>query len=82
MSHVRTTTTHIFVSQVQVPPIVLGGRIPTSGGHVITSGAYIPTYGVSHGTSHGMSYGPYYRPQYAQTCSPYGYGYQLLGRAP
>ena len=59
-SYVHTTATHTVVSQVQVPPVVSGGRIPISGGHVITFGAYIPTYGVSHGTSLGMSYGSNY----------------------
>ena len=54
-SHVHTIATHVVVSQSQVPPVVSGRRIPTSGGH-------IPTYGVSHGTSHGTSYGPYYGP--------------------
>ena len=70
-SHVRTAVTRPVVSQVQVPPIVSGGRVHTSRGHVTTSGAYIPTsgvyiptYGVSHGTSHGMTYGPYYGTQY------------------
>ena len=59
-SHVRTIAIRVIVSQSKVPHVVSGGRIPTSGGHVITFGAYIPTYRVSHGTSHGMSYGPYY----------------------
>ena len=76
MSHVRTTATHVFVSQSQVPPIVSGGLIPTSGGHILTSGTSIPTYGVSHGISHGASYGPYYGLQYAQSYPPYGYEYQ------
>ena len=60
MSHVHTATTHVVVSQSQVPPIVSRGRIPTSGGHILTSGMSIPIYGLSHGTSHGTSYGPYY----------------------
>ena len=73
-SHVRTTVTRPVVSQVQVPPVVSGGRVHTSRGNVTTSGAYIhtsrvyiptfgayiPTYGVSHGTYHGMTYEPYY----------------------
>ena len=50
MIHVHTTATRVVVSQSQVLPIVLGGRIPTSRGH-------IPTYGVYHGTCHGTSYG-------------------------
>ena len=71
-SHVRTAVTQPVVSQVQVPPVVSGGRVHTSRGHVTTSGvyiptskmyiptfgAYIPTYRVSHGTSHAMNYGP------------------------
>ena len=72
MSHVCTAATRVVVSKSQVPPIVLGGRIPTSGGHILTSRTSIPTYGVSHGTSYGLYYGP----QYAQSYSPYGYGYQ------
>ena len=64
-SHVRTAATRVVVSQNQVPPVVSGGRIPTSRGHIPTFGPSIPTYGVSHGTSHGTSYGPYYGPQYA-----------------
>ena len=77
-SHVRTATSQPVVSQVQVPPVVSGGRIPISRGHVTTSGAYIltsgmyiptsrayiPTCGVSHGKSHAMTYGPYYGTQY------------------
>ena len=73
-SHVRTAASRPVVSQVQVPPVVLGGRVHTSRGHVTafgayiptsrmyipTSIAYIPTYGVSHETSHAMNYGPYY----------------------
>ena len=73
-SQVRTAVTRPVVSQVQVPPVVSGGRVHTSRGHVTTSRAYIhtfgmyiptskayfPTYEVSHGTSHGMTYGPYY----------------------
>ena len=81
-SNVRTTPTRDIVSQIQVPPIVLGGRIPTSGGHIAISGTSIPTYGVSHGISHGASYGPYYGPQYAQSYSPYGYGYQQPAYSP
>ena len=60
------------MSQVQVPPVVLGGHVHTSRGHVTTSkayiptsrmyvptsGAYIPTYRVSHGTSHTMIMDP------------------------
>ena len=53
--HVRTAATRIAMSQSQVPPVVSGGHIPTSG-------MSIPTYGVFHGTSHGISYGPYYGP--------------------
>ena len=30
-SHVHTASTHIVVSQSQVPPVVLGGHTPTSG---------------------------------------------------
>ena len=84
--HVRSTSSRPVVSQVQVPPVVLRGRVHTSRGHVTTSGAYIPTsgvyiptsrvyiptYGVSHGTSHGMTYGPYYGTQYGHGYSPYG----------
>ena len=44
--------------------------------YIPTSGAYVPTYGVSHGTSHAMTYGPYYGTQYGQGSSPYGCGYQ------
>ena len=44
--------------------------------YVPTSGAYVPTYEVSHGTSHVMTYGPYYGTQYGQGSSPYGGGYQ------
>ena len=69
MSHVCTTATHIVVSQSQAPPVVLGGRIPTSISHVTTSRAYIPTYGVSHGTSHGTFYGKYYGPCYHLSCT-------------
>ena len=65
MSHVRTASTHVVVSQSQVPLVVSRGRIPTFGGHILTSGTSIPTYGVSHGTSHGTYYGPYYGLQYA-----------------
>ena len=64
-SHVRTAVTRPVVSQVHVLPVVSGGH--TSRGHVTTfrvyiptSGAYIPSYGVSHGTSHVMNCGPYY----------------------
>ena len=85
-SQVRTAVTQLVVSQVQVPPVVLGGRvhtsrghittskvyIPTSGMYISTSRAYIPTYGVSHGTSHAMTYGPYYGTQYGQGSPPYG----------
>ena len=49
MSHVHIVATRIVVSQSQVPLVVLGGHIPTSGGHT-------PTYGVSHGTSYGPQY--------------------------
>ena len=59
-SHVRTAATCIVMSQSQVPRVVLGGHIPTSGGHVTTFRTSIPTYGVSHGTYHGISYGPYH----------------------
>ena len=73
-SHVRTVVTRPVVSQVHVPPVVLGCHVHTSRGHVTTSGVYIPTsgmyiptsevyiptYRVSHGTSHAMTYGPYY----------------------
>ena len=61
-SHVHTVATRIVVSQIQVPPVVSGGHIPTSRGHIPTSRTSIPTYGVSHGTSRGTSYGPYYGP--------------------
>ena len=83
--HVHTTATRVVISQSQVPPVVLGGRIPTTRGHVPTSGMsyglshgvpHIPTYGVSYGTSHGASHGKYYGPQFGQSYSPYGYGYQ------
>ena len=77
-SHVRIVATHVVVSQIQVPPIVSGGRIPTYGGHIAISRTSIPTYGVSH----GASYGPYYGPQYAQSYSPYGYGYQQPAYSP
>ena len=62
MSHVCTAATRVVVSQRQVPPVVSGGRIPTSTCHIPTSGMSIPTYGVSHGTYHETSYGPYYGP--------------------
>ena len=81
-SHVCTASTCVVVSQSQVPPIVSGGHIPTSGtSYGLLQGVpHIPTYGVSHGTSHGTfygdSYGKYYGPQYGQSYSPYGYGYQ------
>ena len=42
-SHVCIAATRVVMSQSQVPPVVLGG--------------HIPTYGVSHGTSHGTYYG-------------------------
>ena len=70
------------MSQIQVPLVVLGGHIPTSGmSYGLSQGVpHIPTYGVSHGTSHGTSYGAshgkYYGQQYGQSYSPYGYGYQ------
>ena len=76
MSHVCIATTHTVVSQSRAPPVVSGGHIPASGGHVITFRMYIPTYGVSHGASHVMTYGPYCGMQYGQGSSPYGYGYQ------
>ena len=70
-SYVCTVVTRSVVSQLHVPPVVLGGHVHTSRGHVTTSGAYIPTsrmyiptYEVSHGTSHAMNYGPYYGTQY------------------
>ena len=58
-SHVCTVATRVIVSQIQVPPIVSGGHIPTSGtSYGLSQGVpHIPTYGVSHGTSHGTSYG-------------------------
>ena len=66
-SYVRTTVTRLVVSQLHVPPIVLGIHAHTSRGHILTSGMYIPTsgaydftYRVSHGTSHAMTYGLYY----------------------
>ena len=63
-SHVRTAATHVVMSQSQVPPIVSGGHIPTSGtSYGLLQGVpHIPTYGVSHGTSHGASHGQYYGP--------------------
>ena len=63
--HVCTIVTRVVVSQSQVHPVVSGGCIPTSGGHIPTSKMSTSTYGVSHGASHGTSYGPYYVPQYA-----------------
>ena len=50
-SHVHTTTTRIVVSQSQVPPVVLGGHIPTSGtSYGLSEGvSHIPTYGISLG---------------------------------
>ena len=45
-SHVRIAATRVVMSQIQVPPIVSGG--------------HIPTYGVSHGTSYGTSHGKHY----------------------
>ena len=56
--HVCTATTRVVVSEIQVPLVVSGGRIPTSGGHIPISETSIPTYGVSHGTYHGTYYGP------------------------
>ena len=50
-SHVCTVVTQPVVSQVQVPPVVLGGRVHTSRGHVTTSRAYIPTSGMYIPTS-------------------------------
>ena len=66
------------MSQSQVPPVVSGGHIPTSGSsYGLSQGVlHIPTYGVSHGTSYGASHGQYYGPQYGQNYQPYGYGYQ------
>ena len=63
-SHVRTAVTRPVVSQVYALPVVLGGHVHTSRGHIPTSGVYITTYGVSHGTSHAMNYGPYHGTQY------------------
>ena len=95
MSHVCTAASRPVVSQVQVPPVVSGGYVHTSRGHITsrayisasrmyipTFGAYIPTYGVSHGTSHAMTYGPYYGPQYGQGSSPYGCRYQQSAYSP
>ena len=55
MSYVRIVVTRLVVSQLHVPPVVLGGHAHTSRGHIPTSGMYIPTsgmcvptYGVSH----------------------------------
>ena len=45
-SHVCTASTRIVMYQIQVPPVVSGG--------------HIPTYGVSHGTSYGTSHGKHY----------------------
>ena len=87
-SHVRNATTHVVVSQIQVPPVVSRGHIPTFGtSYGLSQGvSHIPTYGVSHGTSHGTSYGTshrqYYGPQYGQIYSPYGYGYQQPAYSP
>ena len=81
-SHVYTAATHIVMSLSQVPHVVLGGHIPTSGtSYGLSQGVpHIPTYGVSYGTSHGTSYGAshgqYYGPQYGKNYQPYEYGYQ------
>ena len=75
-SYVHTAVTRSVVSQVHVPPVVLGGDGHTSRCHIPTFGVYVPTYGVSHGTSHVMTYGPYYGTHYGQGSSPYGGGYQ------
>ena len=50
--------------------------------YVPPSGAYFPTYRVSHGTSHATTYGPYYGMQYGQVSSPYGGGYQQPAYSP
>ena len=50
--------------------------------YIPTSGAYVPTYGVSRGTSHAMTYGPYYGTQYGQGSSPYGGEYQQPAYSP
>ena len=65
-SHVCIDTTHVVVSQSQVPLVVLGGHIPTSRtSYGLSQGVpHIPAYGVSHGTSYGASHGQYYGPQY------------------
>ena len=78
------------MSQLHAPPVVSGGHVHTSRGHITTFGAYVPTskmyiptfgayittYEVSHGTSHAMTCGPYYGTQYGQGSSPCGGGYQ------
>ena len=70
-SYVRTAVTRPVVSQLHALPIVLGGQVHTSRGHIPTfrmyipmSGVYVPTYRVSHGTSNVMTYGPYCGTQY------------------
>ena len=88
-SYVHTAVTRMVVSQLHAPPIFSGGNAHTYRGHIptfrmdiLTSGAYVPTYGVSHGTSHTMTYGPYYGTQYGQGSSPYGGGYQQPAYSP
>ena len=75
-SHVRTVTTRIVVSQIQVYPVILGGRIPVSGlSYGPSQGVpHIFTYGASHGKSYEASYGQSYGPQSGQRYQPYGYG--------
>ena len=51
MSHVHAAATCVVVSQSQVPPVVLGDCIPTSGGHILTSGTVIADF-ITLGESH------------------------------